>query len=190
VKKILLFIGVSVLIGCAAGVESTIDEFMTWSVNRKVEFINSLSEERQYEFLKKMFAVGVLSSEFGEVKFLDNGEFIYDYLVEPEGMAGGNPGDASFKYFIGHWRIDRGKMVLWKPKGDTHIELIADVETWGSVTAHSSNDNVLFLEFKVLSPRGQGYFDSKVLSFDTDMGSEAIRSYMEKITKKRREQTP
>lgn len=169
-----------VLFGCKSNAHDIpIDEFLTMSAKVQAKYLNGLSFKDKISYFEKLNEAGGYDTEYGEIKFLKNGEFIYDYLVEPSGMAGGNPGDAEFRYFVGYWKVEKNNIILWKTKYKDEINLINDREVWHSYEAEAFDDNDLFLKFEVVEPIEPGLFKSKSLRFITSFGSEAIQSYME-----------
>lgn len=154
-----------------------IDAFDRMEVRQQERLINGLSTSGRKKLLGIILPGRGLGSEWGEARFFMDGEFIYDFFVDPEGMGGGNPGVVAPKYLVGHWKIEKNGMVLWKDKSMKEIEMIAEREVWSDYSANSYSDGALYLNFTILG-RTKGQLGSeKSFQYLKEFGSTAIERY-------------
>lgn len=142
-------------------------------------FINNLNTTSRMILIKILIANRGLGSEWGLIKFYNDGEFIYDYYQDEGGMTGGNWGDDKFNYLLGKWEADENKIILIKNKKDEIADLILDKEIWIDYSAYAYPDGELYLRFKRDAPGKSGDYDTS-FKYETAVESPAIDSYTEK----------
>ena len=76
---------------------------------QKMEFFNALNKQDRMKFIIEFIKERTFDVPPVEVvKFYSDGEFIFDSEADGGGMAGGNLGDKTFRYFLGKWIFKDG----------------------------------------------------------------------------------
>lgn len=156
---------------------ASVHEFISWEAKKQVAYFNRLSPRERMDFLAQIMGDGgQFSIGQDELKFFSDGIFVYD-TISDRGFLGDNSNEGSFKWFIGHWRYEDGKIYL---EDDNQAnDILSDGYGWSGARAETFEENELLFKMNLIrSDSSNGGEES--LFLENHLDSPAIRSYAEK----------
>jgi hypothetical protein len=163
-----------------------VQEFIGWPASRQVKYFNEIPQRARMDFLVAMMNEGAefAMPSYDEIKFLSNGEFIFDRFIDGKGYMGGTRGGKEFRYMKGKWFYKDGKIFLeGKIEG---IDFPDDGEVW--IDAHAETRKETSpgekATFRIATLfKGSKEPEETNLLLQDHLNSPAIRSYAGKTEK-------
>ena len=130
-------------------------QYLQWDVKKQAALIHQLNPKSQMELLKSFMTKGYFTIPPVEyIKFIENGDVLFDWDIDSGGQAGGNIRDKNTTFFFGKWLFSDGKILI--ETIDNRSKVLGEREEWVRIEVDTPYENdPSFLTFFIVKSDGK-----------------------------------